>query len=116
MSNNNRSTNGRNNQRQKPVYDIEMTRYVYTPTGEVTPNGGLVRYRDGQPQKKIIKNTNFGNLKRDLYNRTVDRNDVYVNYSAPQYRIIEQKKRLRSVVQTLPDGTQIRTFYNAVKR
>ena len=107
-------SNYNSNKYQKPSYDIEMTRYRYTPTGELL-NGNLVRIREKDVYRKTLKNTNFSDLKRDIYNKTQTMDNVYVNYSEPAYVHRQLPRKIKSVVKTYADGSKEVTYYNAKK-
>lgn len=101
--------------KEKPCYDIVRTRYMYTPTGEVLDDGRLVRVREENVKKDVLKNTNFSDLKKDIYNKTQTMDNVYVNYYEPAYVHRQLPRKIKSVVKTFEDGSKEVTYYNAKK-
>ena len=103
--------------RKKANYDILATTYLKKPTGRKNKYGNR-EYETikSATQTKRLKNTNFGNLKKDLYNSSMRNKNLYVNYSRPTYTINKISPRLKSSVKTAGDGTRTVTYYKAVKK
>ena len=104
----------RKNINKKPVYGIERITYVMTPTGKLNQYGHP-EYARKEVTKKRMTQTNFSDLKKDIYNNSKDRKDVYVKYARPTYSIYEHPKKLESVTRRFEDGHKEVSYYKPVK-
>lgn len=103
--------------REKANYKIEATTYTKRPTGEKDRYGNPIYEVVGEPTRRIVKGVNnFSELKKDVYEKSKGKNNVYVDYSDPVYRINKVRPRLNSVTTRKSDGSKTVTYYKAVKK
>lgn len=100
----------KNNQK----YDIQVTRYLKRPTGRKNQYGNSEYETVGSPSVKVLKNTNFTNLKKNLYEQSKKSNNVYVSYGKPTYRITKVRPRVKSVTVRYANGDKQVSYYKAV--
>ena len=104
-----------NNQRERARYGIKMTTYTKRPTGKKNKYGHNEYETVGEPTQRFRKNTNFTELKKELYDNSKNKDNVYVAYTKPVYRINKCRPRVKSVTIRMADGTKKVTYYNAVQ-
>lgn len=104
----------KNYRKSPPNYCIQATSYNYKLIG-VDENGKNLYEKVGNPVVSNCKGVgNFSELKKQLYETTKKRKDVFVNYEELQYKIKEQPRRVKSVVRTNADGSRVVTYYKAI--
>ncbi len=95
-------------------YDIQVTRYIKRPTGKKNSYGNIEYTTVGDPKIKVIKNTNFSNLKKDLYEQSKKKDNVYIDYTKPIYRITKVPPRIKSVTVRYTNGDKQVSYYKAI--
>ncbi len=106
-------------QKKKPSYDIVATTYVKKPTG-IKVNGRN-QYETVKTYTTNRKETNFGDLKKNLYDASQKANSkvpnsMYVNLG--RQAVIHQNvpRKVKNVTVTNKDGTKSVTYFKAVKK
>ncbi len=112
------------NKKEKPCYNIKAVTYTKKLVG--TDERGRKQYETvGTPTEKIVKETNFKDLKRSVHESSVSANSkrpnsVYVDYEDTTFTVAnrggklnikEQPKKLKSVTQYMPNGDKKVTYY-----
>ena len=101
--------------KQKAKYDIVLRTYKKTPNGK-TNQWGHKSYDSKEVRSKTLNNTNFGELKRDVYNASKKDKNVYVAYGRDEYYIQRKPRRIKSVTKTFADGSKEVTYYKPVRK
>jgi len=97
---------------QKNVgYKIEATTYTYKDTGNLDEKGKKVWKKQGEPTKRVVEETNFRDLKRNLYDESKKDKSIFVDYAEPVYEIRKKSRQLRSVTKMFSNGTKQVTYY-----
>lgn len=95
-------------------YDVERKTYTYRNAG-LDEKGEIIWERDGDPKSKVMKNTNFNEIKKDLYDKGSDAG--YVKYKPDTYSIRKQPRKLDNVTKYSKDGmTKTITTYLPVRK
>lgn len=102
--------------RNKPTYDIEITQYLKRPTGNKNRYGNTEYMTVGKPNVKVKRNTNFSNLKQELYEQSKANNNVYIRYSEPVYRVRKIPPRINSVTVRYANGDKRVSYYKPVRK
>ncbi len=99
--------------RQKSTYKIVATTYHKVPTGEVDYRGRN-KYLTTTKKQSTRKETNFNDLKQNLFKSTSGKENIYVNYG--RRAVVHQNvpRRLRNVTVTNKDGSKDVTYFKAV--
>lgn len=101
--------------KDKPSYKIVATTYTKKPTGEIDKRGRLVYETTGK-RETVRKETNFADLKKNVYDASKKQPNTFVNYG--RQAVVHQPvpRRVNNVTVRNEDGSKTVTYFKAVSK